>query len=379
MTFSDKIKSLNLSKREKYLLIILFFIIFELIIYSLFISNKYVSLQDSAMLVDETKNNVKMKEEVYKKALELQKENESLLRNGKLELSNLNNKEDIESFKGNTIKINKIEDFENRRSLEFTIEKKNIKDIKRLSDYLVFENLNIVKESQNEYKCYAEINKGSKNSKAILPTIVESEPIDKDIDLKKAYFSERINESLKEDDNKLKINNEKNSSNENLVTETPSKDEKVKNRIFASGSLLDKTDKDVPVGELIPDYNTKEFDTANFKLYSDEKNLIFLKNDDNEMTINYVISPESQNKEILILFDNSVNVKDLKLKIESFKDQLGEMGYYNGYKVPFDEGLTRGVNEIDAGNIENLKGIYFKPAPGNDTGEFKIYDIEGKL
>lgn len=184
MQIINKIK--ELSKREKILLMILSFLIFELIFYSLLISPFIKKLNNIKFKNKEIQSQINLNKEGYKKALSMKEDNKRLL-NSDLSLnSNILSDENLAKFQGNDISLVNKSENENNKSIEFKASKNALNSISRFNEFFIFNDMEISKEVEDEYlfKANLLLNKNSN-----LPIIVASDG--KDLNLKDSYYKDK--------------------------------------------------------------------------------------------------------------------------------------------------------------------------------------------
>ena len=184
MQIINKIK--ELSKREKILLMILSFLIFELIFYSLLISPFIKKLNNVKFKSKEIQSQINLNKESYKKALSMKEDNKKLLNSDLSSNLNILSDENLAKFQGDDISLLDKSENENNKSIEFKTGKDGLNSISRFNEFFIFNDMEISKEVEDEYlfKANLLLNKNSN-----LPIIVTRDR--KDLKLKDKYNKDK--------------------------------------------------------------------------------------------------------------------------------------------------------------------------------------------
>lgn len=381
MQIINKIK--ELSKREKILLMILSFLIFELIFYSLLISPFIKKLNNIKFKNKEIQSQINLNKEGYKKALSMKEDNKRLL-NSDLSLnSNILSDENLANFQGNDISLVNKSENENNKSIEFKTSKNALNSISRFNEFFIFNDMEISKEVEDEYlfKANLLLNKNSN-----LPIIVASDG--KDLNLKDSYYKDKqkLSQNKSEDDKKIENIKKEIKKSKNKAATSSKKQDKLK----VEKSIKKDFDKEIveniqkadvyKTDSLIPDFKFLKFDINNFATYAGEGNEISLIQMEDFLVVDYEITKIENDEYLYIFFNDVVDVKNFKLILELPYNFTGEIGYLDAYKNPFELSPEFGgqqVVEID--EITALKGIYYKPEEEKTSGYFIIKAIEAEI
>lgn len=381
MQIINKIK--ELSKREKILLMILSFLIFELIFYSLLISPFIKKLNNVKFKNKEIQSQINLNKESYKKALSMKEDNKKLLNSDLSSNFNILNDENLTKFQGDDISLLDKSENENNKSLEFKTSKDGLNSISRFNEFFIFNDMEISKEVEDEYlfKANLLLNKNSN-----LPIIVASDG--KDLNLKDSYYKDKqkLSQNKSEDDKKIEDVKKEIKKSKNKTATSPKKQDKLK----VEKSIKKDFDKEVveniqkadvyKTDSLIPDFKFLKFDINNFATYAGEGNEISLIQMEDFLVVDYEITNIENDDYLYIFFNDVVDVKNFKLLLELPYNFTGEIGYLDAYKNPFELNPEFGGQQlVEIGEIKALKGLYYKPEEENISGYFIIKAIEAEI
>ncbi|WP_019132641.1 hypothetical protein [Peptoniphilus obesi] len=381
MQIINKIK--ELSKREKILLMILSFLIFELIFYSLLISPFIKKLNNVKFKNKEIQSQINLNKESYKKALSMKEDNKKLLNSDLSSNFNILSDENLTKFQGDDISLLDKSENENNKSIEFKTSKDGLNSISRFNEFFIFNDMEISKEVEDEYlfKANLLLNKNSN-----LPIIVASDG--KDLNLKDSYYKDKqkLNQNKSEDDKKIKSIKKEIKKSKNKTATSPKKQDKLK----VEKSIKKDFDKEVveniqkadvyKTDSLIPDFKFLKFDINNFATYAGEGNEISLIQMEDFLVVDYEITNIENDDYLYIFFNDVVDVKNFKLLIELPYNFTGEIGYLDAYKNPFELSPEFGGQQlVEIDEIKALKGLYYKPEEENISGYFIIKAIEAEI
>lgn len=381
MQIINKIK--ELSKREKILLMILSFLIFELIFYSLLISPFIKKLNNVKFKNKEIQSQINLNKESYKKALSMKEDNKKLLNSDLSSNFNILSDENLTKFQGDDISLLDKSENENNKSIEFKTSKDGLNSISRFNEFFIFNDMEISKEVEDEYlfKANLLLNKNSN-----LPIIVASDG--KDLNLKDSYYKDKqkLNQNKSEDDKKIKSIKKEIKKSKNKTATSPKKQDKLK----VEKSIKKDFDKEVveniqkadvyKTDSLIPDFKFLKFDINNFATYAGEGNEISLIQMEDFLVVDYEITNIENDDYLYIFFNDVVDVKNFKLLLELPYNFTGEIGYLDSYKNPFELSPEFGGQQlVEIDEIKALKGLYYKPEEENISGYFIIKAIEAEI
>ena len=381
MQIINKIK--ELSKREKILLMILSFLIFELIFYSLLISPFIKKLNNVKFKNKEIQSQINLNKESYKKALSMKEDNKKLLNSDLSSNFNILSDENLTKFQGDDISLLDKSENENNKSIEFKTGKDGLNSISRFNEFFIFNDMEISKEIEDEYlfKANLLLNKNSN-----LPTIVASDG--KDLNLKDSYYKDKqkLSQNKSEDDKKIESIKKEIKKSKNKTATIPKKQDKLK----VEKSIKKDFDKEVveniqkadvyKTDSLIPDFKFLKFDINNFATYAGEGNEISLIQMEDFLVVDYEITNIENDDYLYIFFNDVVDVKNFKLLLELPYNFTGEIGYLDAYKNPFELSPEFGGQQlVEIGEIKALKGLYYKPEEENISGYFIIKAIEAEI
>ena len=381
MQIINKIK--ELSKREKILLMILSFLIFELIFYSLLISPFIKKLNNVKFKNKEIQSQINLNKESYKKALSMKEDNKKLLNSDLSSNFNILSDENLAKFQGDDISLLDKSENENNKSIEFKTSKDGLNSISRLNEFFIFNDMEISKEVEDEYlfKANLLLNKNSN-----LPTIVASDG--KDLNLKDSYYKDKqkLSQNKSEDDKKIESIKKEIKKSKNKTATSPKKQDKLK----VEKSIKKDFDKEVvdniqkadvyKTDSLILDFEFLKFDINNFATYAGEGNEISLIQMEDFLVVDYEITNIENDDYLYIFFNDVVDVKNFKLLLELPYNFTGEIGYLDAYKNPFELSSEFGGQQlVEIGEIKALKGLYYKPEEENISGYFIIKAIEAEI
>ena len=381
MQIINKIK--ELSKREKILLMILSFLIFELIFYSLLISPFIKKLNNVKFKNKEIQSQINLNKESYKKALSMKEDNKKLLNSDLSSNFNILNDENLTKFQGDDISLLDKSENENNKSIEFKTSKDGLNSISRFNEFFIFNDMEISKEVEDEYlfKANLLLNKNSN-----LPIIVASDG--KDLNLKDSYYKDKqkLSQNKSEDDKKIESIKKEMKKSKNKTATSPKKQDKLK----VEKSIKKDFDKEVveniqkidvyKADSLIPDFKFLKFDINNFATYAGEGNEISLIQMEDFLVVDYEITNIENDDYLYIFFNDVVDVKNFKLLLELPYNFTGEIGYLDAYKNPFELNPEFGGQQlVEIDEIKALKGLYYKPEEENISGYFIIKAIEAEI
>lgn len=381
MQIINKIK--ELSKREKILLMILSFLIFELIFYSLLISPFIKKLNNVKFKNKEIQSQINLNKESYKKALSMKEDNKKLLNSDLSSNFNILSDENLTKFQGDDISLLDKSENENNKSIEFKTSKDGLNSISRFNEFFIFNDMEISKEVEDEYlfKANLLLNKNSN-----LPIIVASDG--KDLNLKDSYYKDKkkLSQNKSEDDKKIESIKKEIKKSKNKTATSPKKQDKLK----VEKSIKKDFDKEVvdniqkvdvyKADSLIPDFEFLKFDINNFATYAGEGNEISLIQMEDFLVVDYEITNIENDEYIYIFFNDIVDVKNFKLLLELPYNFTGEIGYLDVYKNPFELSPEFGGQQlVEIDEIKALKGLYYKPEEENISGYFIIKAIEAEI
>lgn len=381
MQIINKIK--ELSKREKILLMILSFLIFELIFYSLLISPFIKKLNNVKFKNKEIQSQINLNKESYKKALSMKEDNKKLLNSDLSSNFNILSDENLTKFQGDDISLLDKSENENNKSIEFKTSKDGLNSISRFNEFFIFNDMEISKEVEDEYlfKANLLLNKNSN-----LPIIVASDG--KDLNLKDSYYKDKkkLSQNKSEDDKKIESIKKEIKKSKNKTATSPKKQDKLK----VEKSIKKDFDKEIveniqkvdvyKTDSLIPDFKFLKFDINNFATYAGEGNEISLIQMEDFLVVDYEITNIENDDYLYIFFNDIVDVKNFKLLLELPYNFTGEIGYLDSYKNPFELDPEFGGQQlVEIGEIKALKGLYYKPEEENISGYFIIKAIEAEI
>lgn len=381
MQIINKIK--ELSKREKILLMILSFLIFELIFYSLLISPFIKKLNNVKFKNKEIQSQINLNKESYKKALSMKEDNKKLLNSGLSSNFNILSDENLTKFQGDDISLLDKSENENNKRIEFKTSKDGLNSISRLNEFFIFNDMEISKEVEDEYlfKANLLLNKNSN-----LPIIVASDG--KDLNLKDSYYKDKqkLSQNKSEDDKKIESIKKEIKKSKNKVAASSKKQDKLR----VEKSIKKDFDKEVveniqkanvyKADSLIPNFEFLKFDINNFATYAGEGNEVSLIQMEDFLVVDYEITNIENDDYLYIFFNDIVDVKNFKLLIELPYNFTGEIGYLDAYKNPFELNPEFGGQQlVEIDEIKALKGLYYKPEEENISGYFIIKAIEAEI
>ena len=381
MQIINKIK--ELSKREKILLMILSFLIFELIFYSLLISPFIKKLNNVKFKSKEIQSQINLNKESYKKALSMKEDNKKLLNSDLSSNLNILSDENLAKFQGDDISLLDKSENENNKSIEFKTGKDGLNSISRFNEFFIFNDMEISKEVEDEYlfKANLLLNKNSN-----LPIIVASDG--KDLNLKDSYYKDKqkLSQNKSEDDKKTEDIKKEIKKSKNKATTSPKKQDKLK----LEKSIKKDFDKEIveniqkadvyKTDSLIPDFKFLKFDINNFATYAGEGNEISLIQMEDFLIVDYEITNIENDEYLYIFFNDVVDVKNFKLLLELPYNFTGEIGYLDAYKNPVELSPEFGGQQlVEIDEIKALKGLYYKPEEEKISGYFIIKAIEAEI
>ncbi|CDZ74436.1 putative membrane protein [Peptoniphilus sp. ING2-D1G] len=369
-------KIMELSRREKILAGLLIFLILEFLMYTSFFSKTSEAILSEESKISELENSIATERKIIENSKNIEKENNKLI-----EEENIINYADeniVNDLRYHDIEIENISENENSKRLEMTLDKGNIQKINKLSQYFAYDDFYALRTEEDIYKVVLNI----KNEKTdtVLPIMVAKEEIDASIDLKREYFKDVLAENPTETEEEKKPvpeKTEKFQREEKIsdVKQTAETEEKV-----ISGSLLPDAGKtQYQSGELLPD--DISINTESLSLSYDHANYARLYAEGDTVILNYEIQVSEGASEFIILFDYSVDVQSLKLETELPERFQGEVGYYNGNKIPFQNFSTERSSIIyRSENIKGLQGLYYRlDGAYGQIGQIRIKNIEGVI
>ena len=381
MQIINKIK--ELSKREKILLMILSFLIFELIFYSLLISPFIKKLNNVKFKNKEIQSQINLNKESYKKALSMKEDNKKLLNSDLSSNFNILSDENLTKFQGDDISLLDKSENENNKSIEFKTSKDGLNSISRFNEFFIFNDMEISKEVEDEYLFKANL---LLNKNLNLPIIVASDG--KDLNLKNSYYKDKkkLSQNKSEDDKKIESIKKEIKKSKNKTATSPKKQDKLK----VEKSIKKDFDKEVveniqkvdvyKTDSLIPDFEFLKFYINNFATYAGEGNEISLIQMEDFLVVDYEITNIENDDYLYIFFNDVVDVKNFKLLLELPYNFTGEIGYLDAYKNPFELSPEFGGQQlVEIDEIKALKGLYYKPEEENISGYFIIKAIEAEI
>lgn len=355
MKIIGKFSLSNFTKREKVLIGIFIAILLELIFYLVFISPVFVKYKSINFKIEETKNEISTKNKIIENINFLNQKNDSM---SKIDRFNYHKSFDEGNSDYINLLLKDIAEIQNVNSNEvnLTTDRKNISGVLEISKQYLVDSISIQREDEEIYSVYIKINDEKMDTR--MPKVIKSEKkIDESINLKKEFLKSRI-------ENKTSF-----SSEEQL---TEKKIEKISNENSGKNSILDNNIK-----------NSLGIDYENATLLYASKNngSMFAKDNKDELVIYYELHNESGSNEILILFNQELELKNLKFKLYAPDNFDGEFGIYGREKISLKDKVKCGeVNDINIENVGDFVGIYYKLNEGErENGIFSVGDFEGML
>ncbi|MDO5040750.1 MAG: hypothetical protein Q4D95_01525, partial [Peptoniphilus sp.] len=273
----------------------------------------------------------------------------------------------ISALKGAGIEVETLSETEGAKRVEMTLHRDNIKAIDKLSQYFTYDDFYALR-TKDSYKLM--VNMGEERE-SVLPAIVAKEEEDAIIELKREYFNAVLNQENTKEETAEK-NTPAKSETPKGEENTPAKTEKTEDEILSDSLLTDVLKPHYQSGQLLP---VDELNLEDLSLHSDHGQL---SREGDALVLNYDLKDLHREGEFIILLDGEVDVEDLRIELELPQGFQGEVGYYDGQNIPFENFEIEGESVIySAQRIEGLKGLYYKIKDG--SGQIKIKNIEGKI
>lgn len=339
MNFYNNFKIKTLSKREKFLFLILFTLLFEIVLFKFVFARKasYIKLKEDENI--STISEIKSSKKEINNINKVYENNTSLLKKSKPKIINTYKKEEFLDFTNKFPCISKTEDFE---TLEINIRSSDLSNLENISDYYIFKEFKISKINEEDFQ--GKINLFFENETNIINPVDEAKEVN---NLNKYYFHKN---NIKKDslvkteevsNKKIKNNKSHELKNEPRSKVVEEKEIVKESKTFSQNNLkLDDMNLYMPISfrggmSYIEDYDFYDF---------------ILENNSDDINIS------------LLLFEDIEEIKSITFEIFLRDDLLSEIGGFGVSKYVYEDLLEKNKwnnIEIVVEDESFLEGLYF--------------------
>ncbi len=374
-------KNIELSKREKILLYLLVFLILQFAVYILFFSKISEAIINSESKIVQLQNSIATERKIIENSKELEKQNYRMSADEVENIVSYADEDIISALKAKGIEVETLSETEKATHVEMIVAKNSIQEINKLSEYFTYDDFYALRTEEDAYKVVVNIEE--EGSDTLLPVIVAKEEIDASIDLKREYFRDKLSENKNageedkksgEEKNKEKKPEEKPEIFENKEKDLNTNIEKHIEKIPTASILTDVSKPLYQSGELLPN---ESLNLKDLSLSRSDNGQLLTEGD--SVVLNYELKNSQEEREFVILLGDIVDVDNLRVELELPEGFQGEIGYYDGYMIPFENFETEGETVIySSQHIDGLQGLYYR-INGGQSGQIRIKNIEGEI